>query len=168
MSIKEIVMKLGLVPEETLDELSRWRLLEKQRPDPFLVNLPPEVMAQKIAEAREGEDEVGLKETDPDIYLRYGATKHEAKLCLKDMDSKDSASFGVSVGLSAMGEYIIPWDGDDISDILTNGTSYLLDKGEQYFFNSVSELWFGGKKTFILCHISCCISDPKEAPDGAG
>jgi hypothetical protein len=50
-----------------------------------------------------------------------------------------------------MGEIVIPWKDEDISDVLINGFTYLVIDDKQVKFKDARELYYDDDKTFVVC-----------------
>ena len=111
------------------------------------------------------EDNIALvKETDLDIVPQYVRTQAVGSLYVAHNEGEMQKGFEVVFGRTLTGEFILPWGGDDISDLLTNGVTHLTfavadssDRGEPLrllstvYFDEVREIYFGDRKVFIVC-----------------
>jgi len=90
------------------------------------------------------------RETDFDIVSQYLKTLRPAKIHIV-LERGNEADFDVQVGTTRAGEFIVPWKSESISDLLTNGESYLNLGDKQVFFSAVRDLFFGDNKVFMVC-----------------
>lgn len=93
--------------------------------------------------------DVVVRETDCDAITRFLATMTEASLHV-EIDGQ-VADIPMEVGQLISGEFLLPWCSDSISDVMTDGNTYLEVGGRRVFFGSVRELFYGDHKTFIAC-----------------
>jgi hypothetical protein len=151
--LTEVIIKSGILSPEAIKELRRWKLpgTEVESPD-LEAPLPPKILAQKIDEALQSEGYALTRLTDLEIVGQYLASMQSAVLHVVTHDGE--ADFDVHVGRTPLGEWIIPWKDEDISDVLTNGQTYLRVKGKRYFFGDTRELFYGHNKAFIIARHS--------------
>lgn len=138
----------GAIDVEMLREFSKWKLPVDVPNGDELYESPEEAIAA-IEDAMTGSEQVEIRTTDLDVLKQFLRTKRKGKLYLTT--SKGSGTIDIDFGVSAMGEYIIPWSADSIIDIMTNGESHVLDVRRKVFVTEVTELYFGGNKAFMLC-----------------
>lgn len=160
--IAAIVAKSGILPTETLRQFQRWGLL------PDISEVPPPASAEefvrRIQQALEENDLMVVKETDLDIVHRFVHTQKVGSLYVAYEPDQPTKAFEVAFGRTLTGEYIFPWQGDDISGVLTNGITHMTYKVEDtsksgrpitllksVFFEEVREVFFGDMKVFIVC-----------------
>ncbi len=66
-----------------------------------------------------------------------------------------SATFPVTFSKLMTGEYVLPYRGDNLRDLLTNGVSYLEFRApptmNRIFFKEVREVFYGEMKGFLVC-----------------
>ena len=145
----------GLVSSETLSEIRRWGLpIDFVEPDRVISN--PRQIADLIQNALEGEDQVKISETDLDVLTRFLDPKHqrEGTLVVRSGDQKSTSK--VLYCVTPLGEFAIPWVSESISDLMTNGQTYLRFKtcegeNEHVKFIDVREVFFGDRKAFMVC-----------------
>jgi hypothetical protein len=144
--IAEAVTEAGIVDRAALAELQRWGLPVTVPDDSRRADL--EGAVQKIQAALEARDSVEVRLTDLDVFSEYLATEKKARLRL--VAGEKSGELEVSFGLSRHGEYIVPWKAAGIEEIIANGRSCLIDGRRKIYFKGVRELYFGGKKAFMV------------------
>lgn len=137
----------GAIDPDMLREFTKWRL-PVELPEGDFYDSPEEAI-EAIEYALTGSDQVEVRTTDLDSLKQFLRTKRKGKLHLTT--SKGSGTIDIEFGVSAMGEYIIPWNADSIAEIMSNGESYILDVRRKVFVTDVTELYFGGNKAFMLC-----------------
>ena len=153
-----IILKSGILEENTLAEFRRWKLPLPEAEDTTNallsdVKISPENLAQLLERAMQEEGYVLTRETDLDALPRFLNSMRPGVLHLTTPDVI-GAEIRVMVGKQVTGkltEYIIPWNADTITEWLMNGETYLEVEGKKVFFSSVRELFFGGTKAFLLC-----------------
>ena len=163
------VIQAGLVDPSVLNECKRWGMIPRDL-DTTVQEKDAELAVQCIQDALEDERQVRLQHTDLDLLKFYldKSNQRTGQLVLKDEEAGTKATKNIvfacrshfpaskqlSPGHSAQ-EYIIPWISESITDILTNGATYLrYEKDGQHvhvrFFN-VEEMFFGDTKAFLVC-----------------
>lgn len=143
--LAEAISQSGALDPEQLAEFIRWRL-PVDVPEIPLGRSSEEVI-QAFQQALEDDDSLKTRFTDLDILKQYLDTQKKGRLHLIPSGSVTQIVFG----LSALGEYIIPWKDDTIEDVMTNGESFLSHDGKKVFFRLVRELFFDDRKVFMLC-----------------
>lgn len=160
--LTDIIIKSGIIPPNVLSEVKRWGLPmgdELQPPGDFEPDMSVQQLCDKIDEALQSEGYVLLRETDLEAVKQYLESMTQATLHLVFEDGKAS-NFTVYVGRNTAGEFIIPWRSDNITDLLTDGQSYLKVDKEKFYFSSARELFYGTNKAFVVCTPSA------KEPDG--
>lgn len=158
--LTDIVIKSGLVPSEVLAELKRWGMpIEGAMPPTELdAPMPIEKICDAIDQAIQGEGFVLMRETDLEAIPQYLQSMRGGILHMVTEDGSGS-NFEVQVGQNSVGEFIVPWRSDSITDLLTNGQTYLKIGKEKIFFNAARELFYGDNKAFVVCTPSMKESD---------
>jgi hypothetical protein len=149
---KAIAMS-GALNEGMLRELTKWRLPGVVVPDGQAFGTPEEAV-EAIEEALTSAGQVEMRVTDLDVLKDFLVSRKEGKLYLVGEQGARGTwpvTFGVIDRRSHL-DYIIPWNSDTIEMLLTNGESCLIDdKKKKIYFGSVTDLYFGEQKAFILC-----------------
>ena len=162
-ALARTILRTGLLKASQLAEFYRWGLL----PDPGREATPaPTSLAelnQQLEQALEEEHLAIIRETDLDILQRYLDTQRVGRLHITAGEEK--TAFDVTHGRTLLGEYVLPWRGENIEELLTNGHTYLEDKEKKVFFSSVREVFFGETKCFLVCTPSV---EESDGPDPAG
>lgn len=164
--LTEIIVKYGLVPPSMLEELKRWGMpVGDVKPAVRDLQAEPtiEKLCSAIDEAIQSEGYVLLRETDLEAIPQYLNSMRPAVIHLVVEDGTGS-DFESQVGHTKSGDYIFPWRGDGITDLLTNGESYLKIDGQKIFFGSARELFYGSNKAFVVCTPSTRESDATRSP----
>ena len=149
--LRKVLVGTGLVDDDQLRELQRWKL-------PAAMNLTPPRQAPLPLQAlerevdREGRSLDITRTTEFDIGFIFEKTKTSAVLVLVENMQAEPVRADVTVGRHRTGEIILPWsDEDDISDILTNGLTFLLIPPLRMFFRDVRDIYLDERKAFLAC-----------------
>lgn len=150
--LTNIILKAGILSPEALDELRRWRLpVGDAEPLGEYETVPtPQSISASIAEAIEGEGYVLTRETDLEAIPQYLQTMQPALVHVV-MEDGEQAEFEAQVGKTASGDWIMPWRSETITDLLTNGETFLKVKGKRIYFSQARELFYGQQKAFVVC-----------------
>lgn len=151
--LTDIIIKSGIIPESMIAEMKRWGMPVEEPAAPKSIEAEGMTLKQlctSIEEAIESEGYVLTRETDLEAIPQYLNSMQPAKLHVVLEDGSGS-DFEVQVGKNQAGEYIIPWRSDSITDLLTNGETYLKVDAEKIFFSSARELFYGNNKAFVVC-----------------
>ncbi len=147
----EIIQQVGLVSPSVIAEMRGWGMpvgdveVRELGATPTVASI-----SQAIADAIEGEGYVLMRETDLDIIPQYIQTMRNAVLHVV-LGDDESADFEALVGHTHTGEWVMPWRSDSITDMLTNGQTYLRVDGKRIYFSQAREMFYGEKKAFIIC-----------------
>lgn len=162
-ALVDVILKAGILSPDSLAEVKRWGLPVG---DPDVADVEyaaapsPEMLARSIADAIEGEGYVLTRETDLEAIPQYLQSMRPGVLRVT-MEDGEKAEFEVQVGQTKTGEWIMPWHAESITDLLTNGETYLRVDGRRVYFSQARELFYGLRKAFIICTPSTT-----EAGDG--
>jgi hypothetical protein len=149
------VVRAGLIPEAVLGELKRWGLPVEVIPEEKMLN-SPEAVVNVVMDALESDDQVQVRDTDFEVLRRWLDPKFQivAKLHLDNGEGEKSTA-KLTVCKTRLGEFAIPWRGDSIAELITNGLTHLTyeDGGEKrkVFFQNVEEMYLGEHKAFMVC-----------------
>lgn len=148
-SLAQVIAKSGILDEATIGEFRKWGLPVDQ----MSTGPRPQSAEQLVASLEEALQSEGLileKVTDLEIVRQYLATQRVGTLHVEI--GSESSEFQLVYGRTSLGEYILQWKGDSISDEMTNGLTYLqTEELDKVFFSNVHELYFGDKKAFMTC-----------------
>jgi hypothetical protein len=157
--LARIAVRSGIVSPDMTAEFRKWGYFLDS---PGGANPPPatkEEFVQQVEEALESEDLVMVRETDLAALEQYLTTQKLGKIVV--IENGEAVKFDITYGRTTTGEYIIAWRGEAISELITNGYTYLLESDDtQIFFTKVRDLFFGDTKSFIVCTPSA-----KQYPD---
>jgi len=152
--VVQMLAKSGLVPEDLLRQLYKWKMVE----DVGKVEQPKSAqdLIRRVDLVLEEDGMELVRVTDIDIVNRYLSTQKIGKLVLvADGDTPQSSQVDVAFGRTITGEFIFPWRGDSIADLMTNGMTHLLleeAEGKQaVYFSDAREAYFGNSKAFMVC-----------------
>jgi len=155
-TMTEVLDKLGVLPETTVKELARWpggQLPPATYGEPAAAASGEEAVAA-IRDVIEGEGQVELRETDPDLLRRYATSKRSGKLLLVIKDTRgnevERSSFKIEFGQTSLGEYIIPWASESIAEYMLDPDTYLLVNSKKIKFINVREAYYGPEKVFMV------------------
>lgn len=143
------VLESGIVPESDLAQLQRWKLLPHDLQVP-VKGLTADEILSKIREANNSVEAVEIRSTDLDILKEYMKGKVQGRLHLAD-DSGPS-SIKVDYAVLPSGNIVIPWQDENIADIMLSPETYLKPVGaKRIYFSDVDDLFFGEHKAFMVC-----------------
>jgi hypothetical protein len=155
------VLRSGLVPESVLNELQHWGLpvtFTDERSTPVL-NTADDII-ECIRDAVESDITVKMRDTDLDVLTIYLKHHFQAHLVFLDVETNKNKRVSCTYAVLPSGNYVIPWNAEDISELLLDPKSFLRDvHGKHIKFENVEELFFGGRKAFISAR-----PVPTEAP----
>jgi hypothetical protein len=156
---KIAVLRAGFVPDETVNELSRWGGFSI--PDEMEIETNRRLALENIREATESRETVEVRMTDLDALKFYEEHQRLGRLYYSisagepgDPRRKRTTFVDVTYAKTPIGNYIIPWtDQDsDIFDLMLDEGTYLKPAGEtRVHFANVDELYFGEQKAFMIC-----------------
>lgn len=159
--LADAAIKSGLIPPEALAEVQRWGApinVPDEIPDPPKT---AEEAAEKIREVLESQGFVLTRETDLNILQQYLSTQRAGSLHVQlpkeagDEFITTEADVPVVFGKTRLGEYILPWQGENLRSEMTNGLTYLDEgQGARVYFGDVREIFFGEFKAFMVCVVS--------------
>jgi hypothetical protein len=141
------VIKSGLVTPDVLTEIRRWGLPLQIVEESKVLTDHTEIV-NRIREALEGEDLVETRDTDLDILRRYLEKQKSGRLHISD--GEETTSFPITYCITDIGSYVLPWRSEGIKELMTNGRTYLHTDTGKIYFQSVSELFFGEHKAFMV------------------
>jgi hypothetical protein len=151
--LSDIILKSGLLNENTIREFQRWGM-PVPTPEPrgeYEAEPTPEAISRAIADAIEGEGMVLVRETDLEAIPRFLQGMKDAVLHVvtdgQEHDIDVKASFEKNV-------WTMPWRSESITDMLTNGETYLRVEGKRYYFRDARDLFYGQQKAFVVCTVS--------------
>lgn len=161
-TLKAEVVVSGIVNREMVTEFQNWAAPLDDLADIDWDNVPKtaEAVVARIREALESSEQVEIRSTDLNIMRRYLTHQQEGKLHLEDPVTEQKSNIKITFAFTEMGDVVIPWRNETISDMLLNVKSYLRIGDKKYYFVDVEELYFGKTKTFMLCKV-----EPLEGKD---
>ena len=138
------ILKAGIVPDEVVQEVERW---SGTLPDVTPTDDLDEAL-ESIREAVEGPDGVEIRQTDLDALAFYHSHKTRGRLYFSE--GKKTTFVEVEYAQDKLGNYLIPWRDEDISDVMLDDTTYLKPTGGgRVYFVDVRSLHFGENKVFM-------------------
>lgn len=153
--LTKAVVQMGCVDKELLEELRRFGApIEELLVDEEQPSTNQDDALTKLQDALTAEERVAIRETDLEVLEQYRVTRRNGVLRLSvALDGyTNQADIPVSYGRTALGEYLIPWQAETISQMLTNGETYLqTQENTRVYFKDVRELFYGNVKAFMVC-----------------
>lgn len=151
-------IQAGLIDEDVIAQFKRWGMVPRTLDT--TVREDPDLAIERIQFALEAEEQVRLQSTDLDI-LRYWMDKsnqQRGQIVIVDARVNTKATKTVLFALRRHGartQFILPWISENITEILTNGHTYLRydadGQNKKVFFTDVEEMYFGDTKAFLVC-----------------
>lgn len=148
------ILKSGIIGPEVLVEFRKWGFPFEE--DPSTTFSTPTDVVESLEAALQSEGLVIERVTDIDVTKQYLGTTKVGTLHVEI--EGEVADFPIPYGRTPMGEYIIPWRGDNVTSEMTNGLTYLRTDGGDIFFSSVRDFFFGETKAFMVCSASIVVS----------
>lgn len=166
--LAEATIRAGLIDESVLAQFRRWKVIP---PDlEAEEGVPLEDAVERIQMALESEEQVRIQATDLDLLKHYmtPANQLRGQLVLINPEADESrATKSVTFAMREVlpnpitatehqYQYVIPWSGESIYDLMTNGRTYLRWSGpdgesQRVYFNEVDDLYFGDMQMFMVC-----------------
>lgn len=158
--LAKLMVKAGVFTPDQLEQFKRWGVQN--------LDAVPEAHAYEVNEflkevelALENEDQVFVRETDFTALHEFLKKQHQGVLHLDTGITE--ADNPVSYAILRTGEYIIPWTGENVFELMANGRTYLFThENQQVTFAEVRELFYGGQKAFMVCRPSPLEIDYKD------
>lgn len=152
---KIAVLKAGIVPEETMRELTRWGM---EVPEDLTLEKDRRSAVEGIREAIESYETVELRTTQLDAIRHYekhnkpGRLYYAIRKIVNGQWVKSTTFANVSYALTLDGQYLIPWTSEDISDLMLDENTYLKPaNGERVYFSNIAPLHYGERCSFMSC-----------------
>lgn len=153
---KSAILRAGIIPKENLLEMERWGV---SIPDAGEINPDKRDALEDIRESIESKDVVEYRVTSLDELKAYETNKQIGRLYYSVPDNstynqkKSKTTFiKINYAKTAAGFYLIPWSSEDIFDLMVDPGTYLKPADEErVHFKDVTSLFYGDKKTFMLC-----------------
>jgi hypothetical protein len=144
----QAVLKAGLITPNMLQEMKRFSPTLDQN---AVVEEPKDLerAAQLIADALEHSDLTLVRETDLNALRHYVDTRTDGTLHYETL--AETVDFTVSYAVAKTGEYLIAWNSEGLLEEIANGMTYLKTDTKEVYFKDVRELWYGERKTFLVC-----------------
>lgn len=150
----EVIVQAQILDEDSLREFRKWGLPIDVGPQGTPLETHEEIM-NAIYEALDSHEQVEIRETDLHAVELWRDAKNHQNGTLVLKHGEERASNACVYCVAPNGDIIIPWTGGDITDILTNGNSYLRinvdGNPRRHYFCDAKELFFGEKKAFVAC-----------------
>lgn len=158
-SLANIIVRSGIVSDEQMAEFKKWGMVTDE--DEVKALPSPKTAAQfveQLDQALQDADMVMVRETDLESIRLFLTQQKTGTLHLFDRDAGTKTSFPVAFAVNKLGEYLVPWTSESITELLTNGESYLEHSVDELpkkvFFVNTHELFFGEQKAFVVCAVA--------------
>lgn len=115
------------------------------------ISYQAEDLVTHIEQALQKEEQVVPRTTDLEI-LQYFLSNQKTGILHLQIES-ESTDFEISFAINSLGEYIFPWNGEQLTNEMVNGLTYLKIGDAKAFFADVQELFFGERKAFMVCKV---------------
>jgi hypothetical protein len=145
--VAKVIQQAGLVDDSTVKELRRWGA--PITPASIGPVPDPEILPALIDRAMQNENMVQVRETDLEVLQQYVQTQTPGSLRLEEMSGK-VLELSVIFGRTPLGEYILPWMGDKVSDLLEDCLVSLSLEGRWLSLERPKELFYGEQKVFTV------------------
>lgn len=159
--LAKLMVQSGILTPDQVLQFKKWGM-QGLDPDPRDPPVEDVVNFMKEVEmALQHEDMVLVRETDFTALHNFLKKQHRGVLELST-DGKTS-SVEISYGVTSTGEYLIPWMGENVADLLCNGLTFLrTDEGKTEYFFELRELYYGDVKAFIACRPAPQVPEAKS------
>ena len=163
--LAEAAIKAGLIDDETLAQLHRWGMVPKDVVPKDDMDL--EEIIESIKDALDSEAQVRLQTTDLDLLRLYVNPKNQLRgqlILVADSEQRGTKSVVfVSRTLRSKEQFILPWMSESITELLTNGKSYLrwnvvnpaspsgADISRRVRMVDYEDVYFGDIRMFLVC-----------------
>jgi len=156
----QLLADAGAIPANMIREVSRWSPSLQLAPVVVPTTpLPPEEAVARIAEEIEGRAPTEVRVSELDVRQAFESTATEGSLYLSS-PGEESIEFPVTVGRAQSGEYLFPWRGEDLEDVMTNPGTVLTVGGLRVHFAEVRDIYEGEDKVFMAARPRPTAPDP--------
>lgn len=139
----------GLIDSANIAQLKKWGLLSGEG-EPIEVLSSPNAIVDRIRAVLESA--VEMRDTDLDVIKLYIQKREKGKLHLPPETGTKTVPISIEYCKTKMGEYVIPWTSEDISDLLLDPRTYLKTADKKHIrFVDIRELYYDDVKSFIVC-----------------
>jgi hypothetical protein len=160
--LAEAAIEAGLIDDETLAQFKRWGMVPKELGPK---DMTPTEVVESIQDALDAEEQVRLQTTDLDLLHEYMDPERQVKgqlvLINPDTEQRGTKTTTFVIRSSRLREkkgeveYVLRWMSDSITDMITNGRSYLRwndgEKSRRVYMVEAEDLYFGDIKMFLVC-----------------
>lgn len=149
---KAVVASGVLAEDDTLAQFQRWGTLSPEALQERPLKSPDEIVG-RIQESMESDDALELRDTDLDAVRNFVAQRKRGRMYLPSTGTEGKLRHSdVLYHVTAMGEYLVPYQGDEIRDRLLDQRAYLKPPGEPpVYIADIRELYYGDRKVFMVC-----------------
>ena len=165
-TVAAVLLRHKLIPASVVEQCVRWGLPMpaelSEEENEFSAVVEPTLDAV-LAELYEASEEPGRefgKDTSLGAVREYLSTMELMKVHL--VEKGVEVVTPTIVGRTGVGEFLIPWKSDSITELLTNGDTYLeRGDGSRVYLGAIREFYYGAQKSFL-----CGTVSKTEGPDG--
>ena len=145
--IAKLMIRSGVLTEQQKTLFQKWGM-DMETTEPSIDDAM--VFMKEMERALQDKDYVLVRETDFNTLRSYLSNQRMGKLHL--VSDTSESDIDISYAVMPTGEYVMPWNGDTVADLLANGKTFLwTDDGEVEHFVEVRELYYGEVKAFVAC-----------------
>lgn len=146
--LAKLMVRSGVLTEEQVAQFKKWGMAGLEGNGEPLESAHE--FMREVEMALQKEEMVLVRETDFSALHDYLKKQRQGTLFLDTGETSTEAA--VSYTLAKTGEYLLPWNGENVADLLANGLTYLMtDQNERVSFYEVRELYYGDIKAFVVC-----------------
>jgi hypothetical protein len=145
--VSKVVVRAGLVDSNVVSEFKRWGSLTEL---PDAAPIADKDVPSALEQAMQDEGYARVRETDLETLQLYLRTQRPGVIHFEPIQG-EPYEFAISYGVNRFGQFIIPWTEQDITELMTNGATFLVHEGREVFMKDARELFYGEKKAFIVC-----------------
>jgi len=147
--VTKVIKNSGIIPENAMDELRKWKAPTVLARDSEPATVEIEAVPHLIEKAIQEHDFVRIRETDLEVLQQYLRTQTPSRLTVEDI-SGGVQTVDIVYGKTHLGDYIIPWADERISDFLADCVLTLEEGGRRITLYSPREMYYGDKKVFSV------------------
>lgn len=137
---------------DVLAQFQRWGTL-----DPSVMQetqlTSVDAIVERIRESMESDDALELRDTDLDAIRVFADNSRRGRMYLPDEEARSGLRHSdVQYCVTAMGEYLVPFQSEEVRDLLLHPRAYLKPPGElPVHVADIRELYYGDRKMFMVC-----------------
>lgn len=149
--LAKLMVRSGILKENQIEQFKHWGMQGLEGKGEPLESVKE--FLSEVELALQQQELVLVRETDFSALHDFLKKQHQGVLHLET--GTTSSDVHVAYTVSKTGEYIMPWAGENVSDLLANGQTHLVpEEGGAVYFCEVRELFYGQQKAFVVCRPS--------------